>query len=107
MRDEDAPFIRSIDAPARIVEGGYAQRDVASLLDEIETERPRRVSALGHLAPEDLRRRGEHDQAGRITVSDIVHQWAYHDLMHLAQIAAIVQSTLLGRMGNTRKFYDV
>jgi hypothetical protein len=107
MIDEDRPFIRSIDAPARLSEGGYRDRSVGSLLDELYGLRERNVAWLRHLTDEELARSGDHDEAGEITASDIAHQWAYHDLMHLKQIASILQQALAPRMGNTRKFYDV
>jgi hypothetical protein len=105
--DEDRPFIRSIDAPARLVEGGYRDRSVASLLDELASLRRRHVEWLAALPDADLARAGDHDEAGEITASDVAHQWAYHDLMHLKQIASMLQGPLLTHMGNTRKFYDV
>jgi hypothetical protein len=58
------------------------------------------------LTPTELRRIGEHDQAGQISIEEIIHQWAYHDLMHLKQIASMLQAPLVEGMGNTRRFYD-
>src|SRR5215213_6494947 len=37
--EEDHPYIRSIDAPARLEGGGYRTRDVGSLLDELAQRR--------------------------------------------------------------------
>jgi hypothetical protein len=105
--DEDRPFIRSIDAPRRLIDGGYRNRVVASLLDELASARRDNVEWLATLSDADLVRIGDHDEAGEISASDIVHQWAYHDLMHLKQIASILQQGLVAHMGNTRKFYDV
>jgi hypothetical protein len=107
MVEEDRPFIRSIDAPARLAEGGYHARSVGSLLDELYGLREGNVAWLRELTHAELQRLGDHDEAGEITASDIAHQWAYHDLMHLKQIASILQEALVPRMGNTRKFYDV
>lgn len=105
--EEDRPFIRSIDAPARLEAGGYRNRTVSSLLDELTKRRTTNVDWLRSLTQAQLARAGDHDEAGEITAGDIAHQWAYHDLMHLKQIASIFQEGLVGRMGNTRKFYDV
>lgn len=107
MVEEDRPFIRSIDAPARLVDGGYAARDIASLLREFRELRARHVPWLRSLSESQLSRAGDHDEAGEITASDVTHQWAYHDLMHVRQIAAALQAPLVVRMGNTRRFYDI
>ncbi len=104
---EDRPFIRSIDPAARMNERGLLDRDVASLLDELARTRPGRVAAVAALTATDLGREGAHDEAGTISVSDLIHQWAYHDLMHIQQALTILQSPFVERMGNTRKFYDL
>ncbi len=105
--DEDRPFIRSIDPLARMQERGLLDRDVCEMLEALETRRPEECAALMVLTEEQLARTGEHDEAGPITVSDLIHQWAYHDLMHLKQAASILQAPLVAGMGNTRKFYDL
>jgi hypothetical protein len=107
MLAEERPFIRSIDPAARIDERGMRTRTVAALLDELAARRPADVEALSALTAAQLARAGDHDEAGEITVSDLIHQWAYHDLMHMKQIASMLQSPLVAGMGNTRKFYDV
>jgi len=104
---EDRPFIRSIDPHARLLDGGFASRAVESLLDELSELRPAHVAWLRTLDPAQLGRPGEHDEAGEITAGNIAHQWAYHDLMHIKQIASMLQAGLVERMGNTRRFYDV
>jgi hypothetical protein len=102
---EDRPFIRSIDPPARLLAGGYAARNIDSLLDELVKQRESGLAWLQSLTQGQLERIGEHDTAGEISPADIVHQWAYHDLMHLKQVASILQAVLIDRMGNTRRFY--
>ena len=104
---EDRPFIRSIDPLARMEQRGLRTRTVTALLDELAARRPTDVAALAALTPRQLARCGDHDEAGEITVSDLIHQWAYHDLMHTKQIASMLQSPLVPGMGNTRKFYDI
>lgn len=105
--EEERAFIRSIDAPARIREPHLAGRDSRSLLDEFAELRATHVPWLLGLTDADMRRTGDHDEAGEIAVRDLVHQWAYHDLMHVKQIMSMLQAGLVEHMGNTRKFYDV
>jgi len=103
--EQERPFIRSIDPPARLRDGGYLERGVESLLSELERRRAEDVAWLKTLTASQLGRVGEHDEAGEVSAADHAHQWAYHDLMHLKQITAMLQDALWRRMGNTRLFY--
>jgi hypothetical protein len=103
--EEERPFIASIDAPARLRDGGYLARATESLLADFETRRAEGIAWLRALPPSQLNRVGDHDEAGEISVADIAHQWAYHDLMHLKQAQSIIQQRLEAGMGRTRLFY--
>jgi hypothetical protein len=105
--EEDRPFIESIDPPARLDDGGYSERSLTELLDDLAERRSANLSVVEGLSPQQLSRSGEHDQAGEISLEQIIHQWAYHDLMHLKQIASLLQEPLVAYMGNTRRFYDL
>ena len=104
---EDNPYIHSIDAPGRLDEGGYRQRSVASLLDELTRAREEELAWVLAQPLEALERLGQHDEAGPISAMDQVHQWAWHDLDHFKQALEILKQPLPPRMGNTRKFYDI
>jgi hypothetical protein len=105
--EEDNPYIRSIDAPGRLDAGGYRQRSVASLIDELSSAREQELAWVLAQPLEALERTGRHDSAGPISALDQVHQWAWHDLDHLQQAMQILKHPLPPRMGNTRKFYDM
>jgi DinB superfamily len=107
MLHEDRPFIQSIDPPARLVAGGYANRKLDDLLAELERFRADHVSWLRRLSPEQLARGGQHDTVGEIFVVDIAHQWAAHDMDHLRQVSLMIQQYFAPLMGATRAFYDV
>src|SRR3954467_6690067 len=65
--DEDHPYIRSIDAPARLEAGGYLLQDVASLLDDFARQRDEELAWVLAQSLEALERTGEHDEAGGIS----------------------------------------
>ena len=106
MLDEDRPFVHSIDPPARLEAGGYAGRGLSELLEDLARLRAEHVPWLIGLSQDQLGRAGEHDRVGEITVSDVAHQWAAHDMAHLRQIGFMLQTHLAPLMGNTRSFYD-
>jgi hypothetical protein len=103
--EEERPFIRSIDAPARLIESGYLQRDVEILLRDFAKRRAEGIAWLRSMSPAQLARLGEHDEVGEISAADHAHQWAFHDLMHLKQAATMLQTRLERGMGNTHRFY--
>jgi len=51
------------------------------------------------LEPEQLGRTGRHEVAGTITIEGILHHVAYHDLLHIAQIAKLLSLPLDARRG--------
>lgn len=104
---EDNPYINSIDPSRRLIEGGWSGRSLPELLDQFVELRSANLAVAETLTPEQLARTGQHDEAGEITLQGIIHQWAYHDLMHLKQIASTLQAPLVPHMGNTRRFYDL
>jgi hypothetical protein len=107
MLHSERPFIESIDPPSRMTSGGYVARTLEDLLDDLERQRSAHTVWLASLGPAELTRTGEHDTVGEISVVDIAHQWAAHDMAHLRQITLMIQQYLAPMMGRTRGFYDV
>ncbi|MEX1159079.1 MAG: DinB family protein [Thermomicrobiales bacterium] len=106
MVEEERPAIPSIDAMARIDEMGWQARSVESLLDELERERGATCRWLRTLTDGQLTRPGEHDTAGEISVSNVLHYWPTHDMAHLRHIQRMLAAVLGHEMGNA-KDYDV
>ena len=100
------PLIRSIDPPARLAAGGYAERTLEDLLDEFEQRRAADVAWLRSLPAGALASVGEHDRAGIFAARDLIHYWACHDLLHLRQIARALQDTLAPFAGNLVMFFE-
>ena len=103
---EDDPFIRSIDAPARLEKGGYAARSLAGLLELFARQRAESVAWLQDLSSADLERTGTHDEAGTIGAGELVHYWACHDLLHLRQLITALQGRFLPHIGNMHLFLE-
>ena len=102
----ERPYIRSIDPPARLVEGGYAARDLEDLLAELEQRRASDVAWLRSLPAGALDSQGEHDRAGIFAARDLIHYWACHDLLHLRQIVRGLQDSLAPFAGNLTMFFE-
>ena len=59
--------------------------------------RQQSLAALAALTPDDLERRVRHSELGPVTLGELVHQWAAHDLDHTVQAErALMPPFILG-----------
>jgi hypothetical protein len=103
---EDRPRIEPIEPSERLDEGGFRERDLTSLLEELSRERRESIAAIGALTPDRLARSGDHAEVGEITAENLVHYWACHDLTHLRQVEGILRDSLAGHVGNMSKYLE-
>lgn len=88
MLAEANPVILDEDEVAGLEGSGLRQRPLAWLLGEFERTRAAEADAFRGLTTSDLARTGQHSVAGPITVAELLNHVAYHDLLHVQQIAA-------------------
>lgn len=63
------------------------------------------LTLFKHLKSEDLERKVKHPQLGSVTLAEMLHTWAAHDLMHTVQAErALMQPFMLG-CGGWRPFF--
>ncbi len=73
-----------------------------ALLDEFERARAAEAATFRGLSASDLARTGRHSVAGPITIAELLNHVAYHDLLHVQQIAgtlALVPNAGRGAFG--------
>ena len=104
MLEADDPPIPGIDEAEVLEASGMRQWPLADLLDQFERERADGVVLLRRLTAGDLARTGRHAVAGALTVADVVHHVAYHDLLHVQQLAALLAAPVEERRGALRIF---
>jgi hypothetical protein len=104
MLEHDNPMIPNVDEEATLAASGMRSWPLPRLLDEFAVERGERMSRLTHLSDVELRRPGRHSVAGVITVADVINHVAYHDLLHVAQIAQLLAAPIEERRGAMRMF---
>ena len=75
---------------------------MARLLDEYAVARGEAMQWLRELTPEQTGRTGRHQVAGSITVANVLHHVAYHDLAHIEQIARLLYAPVEERRGPMR-----
>ena len=105
---EDEPLLPNYDPDALMRAGSCTQPDLATALDEFERARTLSLHLLQQLQPGQFARAATHSTLGRVTLGDLLHEWPFHDLGHLRQIAEIVRAVRFHpHMGPWRQFYTV
>jgi DinB family protein len=107
MAQEDSPALESYDQNASYAAGKYAGSGRENLRKFCH-ERDRSLSLLRYLPEGALGRSGQHAELGRVTISDQLHSWAFHDLGHIKQISEIYRAgSFYTRMGPFKGYYTV
>ncbi len=70
----------------------YRNADPEEEFGHFEDQRETNVELLRRLALGDGERKARHKAAGEITLSQMLHEWALHDLGHIRQIAELVRA---------------
>jgi hypothetical protein len=83
----------------------YRDRDPEDEFAHFEEQRESNIEHLRSLPAEAGARRALHREAGEITLAQMLHEWALHDLGHIRQIAELVRARRYlkgaGRLGDT------
>jgi len=67
----------------------YRQADPEDSFDHFEEQRETNVEYLRSLPRSVGERRAVHREAGEITLQQMLHEWALHDLGHIRQVAEL------------------
>jgi DinB superfamily len=87
---EDRPELEPDDAQMHL--DLYRNRDAEDEFAHFEEQRETNIEYLRSLPPEAGERRALHLDAGEITLAQMLHEWALHDLGHVRQIAELVRA---------------
>ena len=96
------------DPEALSAAGQYSGRNAEDSFDHWEEQREDNVAFLLGLPAEAASRHGIHRKLGRITVAELVAEWAFHDLGHIRQICELIRARkYYPRMGPFQGQYRV
>jgi hypothetical protein len=87
---EELPKLEPDDA--RLHYDLYRQADPQDSFDHFEEQRETNVEFMRTLPRSAGDRRALHREAGEITLSQMLHEWALHDLGHVRQVAELVRA---------------
>lgn len=63
------------------------------------------LSLVATLKPEDLSRTAIHAELGRVTMSELLHEWAAHDLMHIVQAERAMMQPFISGCGPWQPYF--
>jgi hypothetical protein len=103
---EDRPEFEPDDAQMYL--DLYRNADPEDAFDQFEEQRENNVDYLRELPASAGDRRAIHQEYGEITLSQMLHEWALHDLGHIRQIAELVRARkYLGGAGPMGREYQL
>lgn len=70
----------------------YRNADPEKAFGDFEDQRESNIELLRGLATETGSRKAMHRAAGEITLAQMLHEWALHDLGHIRQVAELVRA---------------
>jgi hypothetical protein len=101
---EDEPSLLNNDEDEELRRSGLRERPPAEVLDEFARLRGADVAWLRGLDGAAFGRAGHHSVAGRVTVEEFLFHAAYHDELHLAQLARMIGAAFEPLRGGMRQF---
>jgi hypothetical protein len=81
LRGEDFPAFDP-DSQGAIPASGMKPAELAREFGRVRWES---LSLLSRLDPADMDRKARHAELGLVTLGELIHEWAGHDLMHTIQ----------------------
>jgi DinB superfamily len=100
---EDMPEFEPDDAQMYL--DLYRGRDAEAEFARFKEQREASLEYLRSLPAKAGERRALHKEAGEITLAQMLHEWALHDLAHIRQVAELVRARRYlagaGRLGDS------
>ena len=108
MLESDSPALEAYDQNAAYAAGKYSSGQAREYLRQFCHERDRSLSALRYAPPTAAGRTAQHAELDRITLGELMHEWAFHGLGHIRQIAELYRArAFYPRMGGFQRYYTV
>ena len=102
--NEEMPQLEADDAQMHL--DLYREADPEDAFDHFEDQRVTNIEFLRGLPASAGARRAMHSSVGVITLGQMLHEWALHDLGHVRQIAELVRARkYLAGAGPLATFY--
>ncbi len=84
---------------------GAAGGDAHRLVEEFSQLRADSLAQLEQLTPADLERRVRHSELGMVSLGEMLHEWAAHDLNHKVQAERALMQPFLAGCGAWKPYF--
>jgi hypothetical protein len=101
-------FLGRRDFPAFDPDAAAALADTRTpreLVDEFTSLRAASLELLATLTEDDLARTAQHPALGQVTLEQMIHEWAAHDLMHTIQGERALMQPFIAGVGPWRSYF--
>ena len=92
MTSRDDPEVEPYETDSLVASGQYSGRDPEESFAHFDERREDNLEFLRSLPAGFEKRTGRHRKLGRITIAELMNEWACHDLGHIRQIAELVRA---------------
>ena len=106
--EKDNPVLGAYDQNALAAAGTYSGKDARQSLAEFQRQRARSLEFLRTVSRDALARKAQHPQLGEVTLGQLLHEWAFHDLGHIRQVAELYRAKVYWpEMGGWQRYYKI
>jgi hypothetical protein len=102
MRGEDFPAYQP-DKEARDLKGNPTPVELAAEFARLRAES---LALLSKVGEGDLGRTAGHQELGMVTLGEMIHQWAGHDLMHTVQGERAILQPFIDGCGPWKRYFS-
>jgi hypothetical protein len=86
-------------------QGSKVEQGPRELAVEFAGLRAHSLKDLAKVTPADLARVANHSELGRVTLEEMLHEWAAHDLMHTVQAERALMQPFIAASGPWRGYF--
>ena len=94
--EEENPLLEAYDTDTYIANDQYRERDPEESFAHFEEQRELNVELLRDLEDEKANLPAKHSSKGAITLSQMLFEWATHDVGHIRQICELKRARVFG-----------
>jgi hypothetical protein len=81
------------------------ERELAAMVAELAKLRKESLALLDTVTETDLPRTARHSELGQVTLGELIHEWAAHDLMHTVQAERALMQPFIAGVGPWRVYF--